>query len=64
MAKTPDPVTVQPAVQAAVPSFPPIAPTPTPENTPMPGGGRYRWDIAAPGWVDVDAPAPAQANPA
>lgn len=31
-------------------------PTPTPENTPIPGGGRFRWDIAAPGWVDIDAP--------
>lgn len=34
--------------------------TPTPENTPVPGGGRWRWDITAPGWVDVDA-APADA---
>lgn len=30
-------------------------PIPTPENTPVPGGGRWRWDIAAPGWMDVDA---------
>lgn len=35
----------------------------TPENTPVPGGGRWRWDIAAPGWVDLDAP-PADALPA
>lgn len=28
-------------------------PTPTPENTPVPGGGRWRWDIAGPGWVEV-----------
>jgi len=31
-------------------------PAPTPDNTPLPGGGRYRWDITAPGWVDLDAP--------
>lgn len=30
----------------------------TPENTPVPGGGRWRWDIALPGWVDVDATEP------
>lgn len=32
----------------------------TPENTPPPGGGRWRWDITKPGWMDVDA----QAEPA
>lgn len=26
----------------------------TPENTPIPGGGRWRWDIALPGWVEID----------
>lgn len=25
----------------------------TPENTPVPGGGRWKWDIAKPGWVEV-----------
>lgn len=24
---------------------------PTPENTPLPGGGSWRWDDAVPGWV-------------
>jgi hypothetical protein len=34
-------------------------PTATPENTPIPGGGRWRWDIALPGWVEVlENPAP------
>lgn len=28
----------------------------TPENTPVPGGGRWRWDIALPGWVEVPEP--------
>lgn len=56
MAKTPAPVIAQPA-------DPCVAQTPTPENTPIPGGGRWRWDITAPGWVDVDAPAPDQPNP-
>lgn len=49
----PDPVTSDLARQ----SMPP-----TPENTPVPGGGRWRWDITAPGWVDVDA-APTDALP-
>lgn len=32
----------------------------TPENTPVPGGGRWRWDIALPGWVEVlEDPEPA-----
>ena len=33
-----------------------LPPTPdpivTPENTPIPGGGSWRWDIALPGWVE------------
>lgn len=28
----------------------------TPENTPIPGGGRWRWDIALPGWVETAEP--------
>ena len=44
---------------------PPVADAPskpTPDNTPLPGGGRYRWDDALPGWVDQDAsPGKAQA---
>lgn len=38
-----------------------LADTPTPENTPVPGGGRWRWDITKPGWVDPDAVATDQA---
>lgn len=26
-------------------------PIPTPENTPLPGGGSWRWDETVPGWV-------------
>ncbi len=26
----------------------------TPENTPIPGGGRWRWDIPLPGWIEID----------
>ncbi len=26
---------------------------PTPENTPIPGGGRWRWSDALPGWIEV-----------
>jgi hypothetical protein len=29
-------------------------PTPTPENTPVPGGGRYRWSDTAPHWTEID----------
>lgn len=29
----------------------------TPENHPVPGGGRYRWDKELTDWVDRDAPA-------
>lgn len=24
---------------------------PTPENTPLPGGGSWRWDMSLPGWA-------------
>ncbi len=27
---------------------------PTPDNTPLPGGGSWRWDITKPGWVERD----------
>lgn len=30
----------------------------TPENTPVPGGGRWGWDAANTCWVDKDAPEP------
>lgn len=30
----------------------PVATGPTPENTPPPGGGRWKWDIQGPGWVE------------
>jgi hypothetical protein len=40
-------------------------PTATPENTPIPGGGRWRWDAALACWVEVlETPAPVPAAPA
>ena len=43
----------------------PAAPAATPENTPIPGGGRWRWDATLPGWAEVlETPAPAPATPA
>lgn len=33
---------------------------PTPDNTPLPGGGSWRWDDALPGWVSNDAYVPPQ----
>jgi hypothetical protein len=42
-----------------MPIEPITAAAPTPETTPVPGGGSWRWDIALPGWVpnpDPDAP--------
>ena len=39
--------------------------TATPENTPIPGGGRWRWSSTLPGWVEVlEDPAPVPAAPA
>lgn len=32
----------------------PVATGPTPDNTPLPGGGSWRWDITLPGWVERD----------
>lgn len=40
----------------ATPEVNAATPEATPDNTPLPGGGRWRWDIALPGWVDLDAP--------
>lgn len=57
--QTPPATAVEPgAAMSAAPDMataPAAAPTPTPENAPVPGGGRWRWDIAKPGWVDLDA---------
>ena len=41
---------------------------PTPENTPLPGGGSWHWDASLPGWVenlpaDAAETQPAAANP-
>ncbi len=33
---------------------------PTPENTPIPGGGSWRWDITLPGWVENQPDQPLQ----
>lgn len=39
------------------------APEPaTPENTPPPGGGSWRWDITKPGWVRPNAAPDAAAD--
>ncbi|MEO8118916.1 MAG: hypothetical protein ABI606_06300 [Rhodoferax sp.] len=35
---------------------------PTPENTPVPGGGRWAWDYSLVCWVDLDAPAAPDTN--
>lgn len=29
----------------------------TPDNTPVPGGGRWSWDYSLACWADLDAPA-------
>jgi hypothetical protein len=39
-------------------------PEATPENTPVPGGGRWCWDATLPGWAEVlEAPAPVPLQP-
>lgn len=35
---------------------PPASATATPENTPLPGGGSWRWDSALRAWVDANQP--------
>lgn len=35
---------------------------PTPDNTPLPGGGRWKWDLQAKAWVSAD-PEPEKSNP-
>ena len=35
----------------------------TPDNTPIPGGGRWAWDDQAGAWLDRDAVAVADAAP-
>ncbi len=37
-------------------------PTLTPDNTPVPGGGSWKWSESLPGWVSND-PAPPLASP-
>lgn len=37
-------------------------PAPTPDNTPVPGGGRWTWDYRLARWVDLDAPATPATN--
>jgi len=39
------------AVVVADTTAAPAAEGATSENTPVPGGGRWKWDIAGPGWV-------------
>ncbi len=39
------------------------APVATPENTPVPGGGRWGWDHLHACWVDSDAASELAANP-
>lgn len=33
------------------------SPTATPDNTPVPGGGRWTWDYDLAAWVDLDSTA-------
>lgn len=76
MAKTPAPPVIASEARQSMPaavvpdsSAPsaPLAPVrvPTPENTPVPGGGRWRWGflppgphglLPVPGWVEVPEP--------
>jgi len=39
-----------------------FAPTATPENTPIPGGGSWRWDATLHGWVENTPDRPLQAG--
>lgn len=48
-----------PTLPDPTPSQPQDGAVPTPENTPIPGGGRWRWDDESKAWVSND-PAPEQ----
>lgn len=53
-----EPVTVNGDATAAAP-LPVInaRPQATPDNTPVPGGGRWTWDYVLAAWVDLDSTA-------
>lgn len=60
MAKTPSPKPTEQSVNDAAASPAQVAvinaaPVATPENNPVPGGGRWRWDSGR--WVEVLEPA-------
>lgn len=57
MAKTPSPTP-----QAGTANDPRSS-APTPDNTPLPGGGSWRWDPAQAGWADAAAPAAIPTTP-
>lgn len=42
---------------------PQAQPVATPENTPIPGGGRWRWDADACAWAEVLEPSAAPLEP-
>lgn len=44
------------AVSAAALPLINAAPVATPENTSVPGGGRWAWSDTLPGWVEVPEP--------
>lgn len=50
-------------VQTPAPAANTAAPVATPENTPVPGGGRWTWDAALAGWADVPEPAAPSSTP-
>ncbi len=54
MTKKTDSSVAEPAPQAALSAALSPATGPTPDNTPVPGGGRWRWDEEAKGWVSND----------
>ncbi len=49
-------MTTQPAT-AMTAEKPTTKPARTPENTPVPGGGRWHWDQEACAWAEVTEPA-------
>jgi len=42
------------APDTALDTAPDVAFVATPQNTPVPGGGRYRWSDTAPHWIEID----------
>lgn len=54
---------ISPAMEPLINATPIAAPVATAENTPVPGGGRWRWNATLTQWDAVPDEAQPEANP-